>query len=233
MSRRPCRLIRTRCSTSLGLTSGTAGIPAASGSYYAQAGTNPTQALDQFTRLDGYSSTFPAGGFGTSVDIYLDMNGRDGRNDLRFDWSSAVTNQAGAHLRDFIFSVGTSTTAGQFVMSASNNSPGWPANPGRDPFTVSTTGWYTFQNQFSDNGGVLSDEIDRQRFLGRSAHVDVERSERRHRHDGWRQQVRLAGVQPASVTRSRQHLEDEWDCHAGRLPGGGHRDQPGRLHPVG
>ena len=141
------------------VASGTGGIPAASGAYYAQAGTNPTQALDQFTRLDGYSNTFPVGGFSTSVDIYLDMTVATGTNDLRFDWSSAVTDQTGAHLRDFIFSVGTSTTAGQFVMSASNNSPGWPANPGRDPFMVSTTGWYTFQNQFSDNGGVLSDEL--------------------------------------------------------------------------
>jgi hypothetical protein len=140
------------------VTSGTGGITAASGAYYGQAGTNPGQALNQFTRLDGYSSTFPAGGFGTSVDIYLDTNVATG-DDLRFDWSSAVTNQAGGHLRDFIFNVGTSTTPGQFVMSASNNSPGWPANPGRDPITVSTTGWYTFQNKFSDNGGVLSDEM--------------------------------------------------------------------------
>ena len=41
-------------------------------------------------------------------------------------------------------------------MSASNNSPGWPANPGRDPVTVSTTGWYTFQHSFRDDGGVLA-----------------------------------------------------------------------------
>jgi hypothetical protein len=40
-------------------------------------------------------------------------------------------------------------------MSASNNSPGWPANPARDPFTVSTTGWYTFQHTFRNDAGVL------------------------------------------------------------------------------
>ena len=41
-------------------------------------------------------------------------------------------------------------------MSASNNTPGWPANPDRDPFTITQSGWYTFQHHFRNNGGVLA-----------------------------------------------------------------------------
>jgi hypothetical protein len=91
------------------------------------------------------------------MDVYLDMSIATGTNDLRFDWSSAINQPNGDHRRDFIFSVGTDpTTAGQFIMSASNNAPGWPSDPGRDPFTINTTGWYTLQHRFYDSGGVLA-----------------------------------------------------------------------------
>lgn len=139
------------------VASGTNGITSASGSWHAVAAQN-TGSLGQFTRLGGYSNSFPVGGYTTSIDVYLDMSVADGTNDLRFDWSSAISKPDGTHRRDFIFNVGTDpTTSGQFVMSASNNTPGWPANPGRDPFTVSTSGWYTFQHTFRDAGsGVLA-----------------------------------------------------------------------------
>jgi parallel beta-helix repeat protein len=143
------------------VSSGTDSITSASGSWHAVAAQN-TGNLDQFTRLGGYSNSFPVGGYTTSIDVYLDMTVATGSNDLRFDWSSAIsdTSATPGHRRDFVFSVGTSIAGnvpGQFVMSASNNSPGWPANPGRDPMTVSTTGWYTFQHTFRDAGaGVLA-----------------------------------------------------------------------------
>jgi hypothetical protein len=55
-----------------------------------------------------------------------------------------------------VFNMGTNGTGG-FVMSASNNAGGWPANPGRDPFTITTSGWYTLQHDFYDaGGGVLA-----------------------------------------------------------------------------
>ena len=41
-------------------------------------------------------------------------------------------------------------------MSASNNAPGWPANPDRHPITITKSGWYTFQHHFRNNGGVLA-----------------------------------------------------------------------------
>jgi hypothetical protein len=141
--------------------SGNGGITSASGSWHATAAQN-TGSLVQLARLGGYTGTFPAGGYTTSIDVYLDMTLANGTDDLRFDWSSAINDASATptHRRDFIFNVGTSIAGnvpGQFVISASNNTPGWPANPGRDPFTISASGWYTFQHTFRDAGaGVLA-----------------------------------------------------------------------------
>jgi len=136
------------------VASGTGGITSAAGSWHAVA------AVDSgaFTRYGGYSSTFSVGGYTTSADIYLDTSASTGGNDLRFDWSSAINRSSGVHLRDFIFNVGTDGNGG-FVMSASNNAPGWPANPDRNPITISTSGWYTFQHHFYNNGGVLAADL--------------------------------------------------------------------------
>ena len=109
------------------VASGTNSTPSATGAAHAQAALNPytTGALVQVTRLGGYSNTFPAGGYTTSIDIYLDMSKATGSNDLRFDWSSAISGTSVApttHRRDFIFNVGTNpTAAGKFIVSASNN----------------------------------------------------------------------------------------------------------------
>lgn len=140
------------------VTSGTDGITAATGGYFAEAAYDPYVGgtLSQFTRQGGYSSTFPSGGYTTSVDVYLDMSIAGGTNDLRFDWSSEINDSSGNFRRDFIFNVGTDpTTPGQFIMSASNNAPGWPSG-GVSPLTVATSGWYTFRDRFHDNGGVLA-----------------------------------------------------------------------------
>jgi hypothetical protein len=81
---------------------------------------------------------------------------------LRFDWSSAISDAGGVFRRDFVFNVGTNGSGG-FVMSASNNagrSDADPANPNRNPYTISGSGWYTFQHRFYDNGsGVLAADL--------------------------------------------------------------------------
>ena len=153
------------------VASGTAGISSADGAWHATAPTDLTAGGSIFTRLGGYQSVFPAGGFTTSIDIYLDMTVSDPGEDSRLDWSSAISNTAGGHRRDFIFSIGTNGTGG-FVMSASNNSPGWPANPARDPFTITTTGWYTYQSVFRNNAGVLAVDDDGHALgVGHIAHI--------------------------------------------------------------
>ena len=141
------------------VVSGSDGIPSATGNYYAQATTD-------FTRWGGYSSVFPSGGFITSIDVYLDMDAGY-TNDTRFDWTSAISAPDGEHRRDFIFNGGFYDDANgpgaggnRFVFSASNNAPGWPKNPGRDPIAITATGWYTLQHYFYDSGaGVLAVDL--------------------------------------------------------------------------
>lgn len=152
------------------VASGTGGITSNSGSFHA---TTAAGAGD-FTRWGGYN--FGAGNavptafqpYSTSVAIYLNVGG-GWANDTRFDFSSAINNAAGTHRRDFIFNGGFYNDVGgpgsgtnRFVISASNNSqPGsaFAKNPARDPIAISTSGWYTFEHEFYDNGGVLAVDL--------------------------------------------------------------------------
>jgi hypothetical protein len=143
------------------VASGTNGITSADGGFHAEAPANA------FTRYGGYTTTFPANGYSTLLDIYLDMDGGFA-NDTRFDFTSAISTPAGGHRRDFIltggfYQAGTGPLYGsgnRFIFSASNNAPGWPANPGRDPVAVDTSGWYTIRHDFYDDGsGVLAVDI--------------------------------------------------------------------------
>ena len=137
------------------VASGTDRINSASGSYHAVADARS----GKFTRYGGYSPTFPAGGYTTSADIYLDTAAATGGARLFFDWSSATSNTSGGYGRDFIFNVGTDGTNG-FVVTASNNAGGNPASSGRILEPITTSGWYTFQHRFYNNGtGVLAADL--------------------------------------------------------------------------
>jgi hypothetical protein len=140
------------------VASGTGGISSPAGAWHAAADVGS----GAFTRYGGYSGVFPTGGYTTSADIYLDTSLSTTGADLRFDWDSAISNASGGFGRDFVFNVGTNGSGG-FVMSASNNagrSGADPANPGRSPYTISTSGWYTFQHHFYDDGtGVLAVDL--------------------------------------------------------------------------
>jgi len=147
------------------------GFQAATGGYYAKAKPtffgNPDGAI--FTRYGGYGGhIFPEGGYTTSVDVYLDVAESTDRvgndNYKRFDWSSAINNaqqENTAHRRDFIIHCGTDLE-GNFVFSASNNSPG---NPRAAPNKLKLSdlglgsGWYTLKHEFRDEGGVLAVEM--------------------------------------------------------------------------
>ncbi len=71
------------------VASGTNGINSASGSFHAEAADNSV-----FTRWGGYTNEFPANGYTTAVDIYLDPASGEA-NDTRFDWTSAINTPAG------------------------------------------------------------------------------------------------------------------------------------------
>lgn len=138
--------------------SGTDGIPSSEGDYHATIGS--AEFSGAFTRWGGYTDEFPSTGYSTSIDVYLDLDNCP-ENDSRVDWSSAISNPAGEHRRDFIFHFGCYTDDGNYaVFSASNNAPGWPKNPARDSFRVDAGGWYTLEHDFHDNGsGVLAVDL--------------------------------------------------------------------------
>ena len=109
-----------------------------------------------YTRFGGYSSVFGSG-FTASLDIYLDPTW-----DLStgFDWSVAVNGSDGAHQRDFMFHVGQVDQVG-LVVNASNNTDGQFNSfkllneNGGDKYIVANAGWYTFEQVFYDQGGLL------------------------------------------------------------------------------
>lgn len=155
--------------------SGSNGVTSASGAWHAEAvpPSAPAGNWGGYGGVCGCAATgcaaaaFPAGGYRTSIAIWLDVDG-GWANDTRFDWSSAISNPAGAHRRDFIFNGAfldatdlTPPGAGvnRFVLAASNNSPGFPQG-GIDPVAITTTGWYTLRHAFFDaGGGVLACEF--------------------------------------------------------------------------
>ncbi len=141
------------------VASGTNGVTSAGGSFHAV-----NSSTGSAGNWGGYN--FGAGNavptvfqpYTTSLDIYLDVNAGFA-NDSRFDFDSAINNSLGTFLRDFIFNCGYYTSGSQFICSASNNSqPGsaFATNPARNPISIGSTGWYTFQTSFSDVGGFLS-----------------------------------------------------------------------------
>ena len=155
------------------VASGTNGVASAAGAFHAEATSAPasldgTITTNDFTHFGGNESTFPAGGYTTSIDVYLNVEAGNA-NDTRFDWSSAINQADGTFRRDFVFNTGfynDSIAPGsgpRFVISASNNatrSGAFPQNPGRDPIVITTTGWYTFEHHFYNKGlGVLAVDL--------------------------------------------------------------------------
>jgi hypothetical protein len=62
-----------------------------------------------------------------------------------------------------VFNAGCYTTAANhFTISASNNAGrgnSFPADPGRDPIDIPSSGWYTFQHHFYNDSGVLAADL--------------------------------------------------------------------------
>ena len=154
------------------------GIASADGKWHARLTGGPPCVQTQsgtcygpYTDWGGYSSTFPAGGYLTQVDIYLDANWAATHTDYRFDWISAINDNAGNFLRDFVFNVGEMPD-GFHIQTSTNStrsganpfvpcpSPNTPPNACRPPVVISTSGWYTFRHTFRDNAGNLAVDFD-------------------------------------------------------------------------
>jgi len=141
------------------VASGTGGIPSASGGWHAVS--DMTGSSGAASNLGGYTCCFPDGGYVVSVDVYLDFALADG-SDKRFDITNAINGTDCSHFVDFVLSIGTNPgNPGEYIMSASQNCQGWPANPGKNPQVIlSGTGWYTVTFTFADESGNLGVDIE-------------------------------------------------------------------------
>lgn len=111
-----------------------------------------------FTRWGGYENIFPTNGYTTSLDVYLDMAAADGSSSNHFEFSSAISNASGDHLRDFIFHVGVNPAyPNTWFASANNNAnSSFPSHLASGSTEITQTGWYSMVSEFSNNGsGVL------------------------------------------------------------------------------
>jgi hypothetical protein len=140
-----------------------------------------------FTQWGGYGDTWN-GTYTTQVDIYLDAEYAQANADsyggniacltasnpstdpdckgTRFDFTSAINDNTGAHLRDFGFNVSTGLdgdTCDGFTITGQTNVNRTGANPnagGHDPQCIGAAGWYTFKHTFSDVNGYLNVQMD-------------------------------------------------------------------------
>src|SRR5438309_6822509 len=146
------------------------GIASAQGSFHARLGLDPSPDsctfgggvapifYGPFTRWGGFSSTFPTGGYKTSLDIYLDVSWAATHPGKRFDWSSAINDPSGNFRRDFVFNAGTEPALAPpgFFIAGGNNATrcgAFPEDPGHMPILMTKSGWYTFEHQSTGVAG--------------------------------------------------------------------------------
>jgi len=144
------------------VASGTHGITSKTGNFHAEAPQGFYPDGSGYVLWNVGDALVPPG-FTSSVDIYLDLNS-GASNDTRFDWDVALQTNGGSFVRDFVFNGGyydeTDATGNtpRFVISAGNNAGrpnAYPADPNHNPFAITSSGWYTFQHHFQDDGGTL------------------------------------------------------------------------------
>ena len=142
--------------TATQVASGTDGITSSDGANHAIFEGDADSA--PFSRFDGYRSAWP-GTWTANVDVYLDTEWNAGTG---FDYSVASSRQDGTHLRDFIFHVTKDTSTGHLIVADSNNTNFAPREDLEtlNHYEVTTSGWYTLQHVFHDNGsGVLAVDL--------------------------------------------------------------------------
>lgn len=146
------------------VSTGPGGITSSSGSFHATAiqtdvtGIGLTGPFSNFSGLN--SNTNWPGGITVSTDIYLDTSWDAGEG---FDYSTAISDSSGNHLRDFIFHVTKDTSPGGLglLVGGSNNTTFDPRLDLKtiNHFEVTSSGWYTFQHVFREESGDLVGDL--------------------------------------------------------------------------
>jgi hypothetical protein len=80
----------------------------------------------------------------------------------------AASDNAGGFLRDFVFHATADTSTGLLLVGASNNSNFAPREDLEtiNHYSVTSSGWYQFEQVFRDNGGVLAVDMNLRDGLG-------------------------------------------------------------------
>lgn len=116
------------------------------------AGTATVATGGPFTRFDAYRSEWP-GDWMAELDVYLDPSWAEGTN---FQYTVASSTSSGGHLRDFVFHVGVDAN-GLWVFGDNNAYPsGYYKSPNALSIPATEAGWYTLQQVFSNDDGVLA-----------------------------------------------------------------------------
>lgn len=127
---------------------------------YAEVQNGPDPANDSapFTRWGAYSTTFPVGGYSTSLAVYLDPSAMavgDG-----FDFSSAANNPGGTHRRDFITHVGKQADGRLLIAGTNNSNFATRMDLGAIPnLEITTAGWYVLEQNFKNINGILAVDL--------------------------------------------------------------------------
>ncbi|MBK7809373.1 MAG: HYR domain-containing protein [Saprospiraceae bacterium] len=115
-----------------------------------------------FTRLGGYQGG-PFVKFRTAVDIYIDLNNPLIQNatpttGYGWDLSSSASNNTTGFLRDFIFHTAAYDNTGVWVMADNNTNNSRRNNilTVTNKVKLVSTGWYTFEWVYRNNGGILA-----------------------------------------------------------------------------
>jgi hypothetical protein len=145
------------------VSSGENGINSASGLHHAEVeggGSGDSNTVSApFTYFDQSRSYWPGkpsdpdSGFTASLDVYLNTGWSEGTG---FDYSVAAWGTDGTHQRDFIFHV--AKDSGDLLVGASNNSS-FETKENLESgmsHTVNSSGWYTLQQDFYNDGGQLA-----------------------------------------------------------------------------
>ncbi len=143
------------------VVSGTDGVTSKSGAAHARIDSaslpaSPDAYSGAYTRLGGYGSNF-ANGFIASQDVYINLaDPAVAASTYGFDLDTAASNNAGGFLRDFIFH--TAGQPGSVLVGADNNSSFARRNDlgSINHYAITSTGWYTFEWNFHNVGGVLA-----------------------------------------------------------------------------
>jgi hypothetical protein len=161
-------------------------------------------------------------GYITEAAIYLDVSWAAGNPDARFDWDSAIEDNAQNFDSDYVFNVGTQVagdnTPGFWVSTSPNafRDNTYPENPCpgpssgfgnycRTPVKITTSGWYTFRHIFKidPNTQNLSVEFQVVPLGGGAPLVDTTIY-------GWQgnQQAPAGGISPAYSWFANQEIPE-------------------------